>query len=120
MYVCTPDKQKLILNDMTHLSTPDPTEYCFQFKQPEPHQASVNIKNIVDSSNEFDNVTLRAKLIRLGETRNIGKRQLRLATATFLDETGTILVDLWENHIDNIHLGSIYHITFLQVFYFVV
>lgn len=115
-YTTTPDTKKLIINEMTQLTSPDPTEYCFQFKKvSDPSHPLTTIGDILKSGQEFDNVTVCAKVVSLGEQRIVGHKQLRLVTATFADLTASIHVDIWEQHIDKIHLGTVYRITPLQV-----
>ena len=44
-----------------------------------------------------------------------GTKRLNLAQATFADNTGSILVDIWEDQIALVKLGNVYRLTKLQV-----
>ena len=64
---------------------------------------------------EWDNVTLSGKVVRVWDTSTVGAKQLKLAETTFADSTGTIVVDIWEQHIPMIENGKVYRITSVQV-----
>jgi hypothetical protein len=55
------------------------------------------------------------KSIYVGETTVVGTKRLNLAQATFADNTGSILVDIWEDQIALVKLGNVYRLTKLQV-----
>ena len=65
----TVDQAKLIINDMTDISQPSPTEYCFQYA------------DILQNSSEGDSVSVKGKSTNIGEvsTVRIGKQSLRMA-----------------------------------------
>ena len=54
-------------------------------------------------------------MVYLGDIATVGAKQLKLAEASFADSTGTILVDLWEQHIPMIEKGKVYRISPIQV-----
>jgi hypothetical protein len=81
---------------MVKMTIPDQSEYCFQFKSLEELIKMLTIKEIVDVGHEWQNVSLCAKAIHVGETTVVGAKRLNLAQATFA-VTGSILVDLWED-----------------------
>ena len=97
----TQDGKKVIINEMTKLSVPDKMEYSFQYDLDVAQSSRKNapIKDIVESFVEYDYVALRAKAFSVGETHSVGAKNLKLAEAVFVDETGSITVDLWEQHI---------------------
>lgn len=64
---------------------------------------------------EWDCVTLFAKAIHVGETVVVGGKKLRLVESTFADITGSVAVDLWEQHIPMIEIGNVYCMTSMQV-----
>lgn len=55
------------------------------------------------------------KSIYVGETTVVGTKRLNLAQATFADNTGSILVDIWEDQIALVKPGNVYRLTKLQV-----
>ena len=54
---------------------------------------------------------MSCKVVRVGDISTDGAKQLKLAEATFADFTGTIVVDMWEQHIPMIENGKVYRIT---------
>lgn len=110
----TDDGQKVIINDMTKILVPDASEYCFQFKQ--PAQTSLfTIEHITECSNEWDIVTFRGKAVHIGETETTIAKKLKLAKSKFVDKTGIIDLDLWEQFIEPIKKGSVYEVSRAQV-----
>ena len=90
-FTLTPDRQKLIINDMTKISVPGPNEYSFQFEEFVPQESQpLSIEDILNGSDEWDNITFRSKVVYLP-------------------------VDLWEEHNPMIEKGKIYRITPIQV-----
>ena len=107
---------KIIINDMTKLCTPDQTEYGFQFENiVNPGDQIISIEEIVNNREPSDSVALRGKASYVCETSIVGPRHLKLAEAIFADKTGKITVDLWENRICLIQAGQMFTITELQV-----
>ena len=58
---------------------------------------------------------LSGKVVRVGNTSTVGAKQLKLVETMFADSTGTVVVDIWEQHIPMIENGKVYHITPVQV-----
>lgn len=111
----TSDGEKVIINDMTQISVPSQTEYCFQFKESISRTQHVSIGDILSRCNEWENVTLKGKVVRVGDTKIVGAKELKLAEVTFADSTGSIAVDVWEQHIPMIENGKVYRVTPVQV-----
>ena len=115
-FTYTSDGEKIIINDMTKISVPGQTEYSFQFKESVPsHTQPVSIEDILSCSNEWDNVTLSGKVVCVGDISTVGAKQLKVAETTFADSTGSIVVDIWEQHIPMIENGKVYRVTPVQV-----
>lgn len=107
---------KVIINDKTQISVPDQTEYCFQYKEMQtPEVMCTAVAEILQSSNEWDLVKFCGKAVHVGEASVVSKKLLKLVEATFADGTGTISVDLWEQHIDMVKCGKVYSISPVQV-----
>ena len=75
----------------------------------------LTVKEILDSSDQWQIVSLCAKAIHVVETTIVGAKRLHLAHAAFADVTGSILVDLWEDQIALVKPGNVYRLTKLQV-----
>jgi len=103
---------------MTHLTPADPMEYSFQYKELERlSQTETTIEEVLkaDDKQMMQDVMLKAKIVHLGREKPVGQRNYRLLTAKISDDTGTIELDLWEDHIDQIQLGSAYCFSPLEV-----
>lgn len=108
------EDKKILINDMTRISTPDPTEYQFQQLR-DPGTEIISIKEILDGSDELDAVALRGKAIHVGQTTVVGGKKLKVAETIFVDLTGKSHLDVWEKPIALIQVGRVYTITNLQV-----
>ena len=107
------DGKKLIINEMTRVGIANQGEYTFQYK--ELGFKTLSIRQILESSNEWDTVSLRAKAIHVGEITEVGAKKLKLRQATFCDSTGSIAVDVWEEHASSIENGRAYLLGDLHV-----
>lgn len=113
----TDDKEKLVINDMTNITTPEKHEYNFQYGQIAAHQLQpTTILQILNSNKEWDTVALRAKVLSVKPIRTVGtKKRLNLMEAVIGDETGTISLDVWEASIKEINAGQVYLLDRVQV-----
>ena len=78
----TPDRKKLIINDMTKVSFPDSSEYSFQFEDvhlatPDP----MTILQVLNESDEWNLVTVKGKVLTVKDPVIVGERKLKLAEA---------------------------------------
>ena len=81
---------------MTKVSTPDQTEYTFQFdKIANLGDQIIPIGEILNSHEQSNSVALRGKEIYVAETTIVGAKKLNLAEAIFADQTSKIRVELW-------------------------
>ena len=113
----TVDQAKLIINDMTDISQPSPTEYCFQYAELSTNNCTA-IADILQNSSEGDSVSVQGKLTNIGEvsTVRIGKQSLRMAEGTIADLTGKIPISLWEDNLALINeTATVYRITNTRV-----
>ena len=64
-------------------------------------------------------VTIVAKVVHICDTAVVtaknGSTKLRLAECTLADRTGTIALDVWEDHIPKIRAGNVYRIMEAQI-----
>lgn len=115
-FTCTADQAKLIINDMTDISQPSPTEYCFQYAELSTNKCTV-IADILQNSTEGDSVSVLGKVGNIGEisTVRLGKQTLRMAEGTIADLTGKIPISLWEDNLALITTDAVYRITNTRV-----
>ena len=112
----TSDGKKLIINDITKISVPDQTEYSFQYSVDIVATSPIlSVAQILNSSSDWDKVTICGKIVHMCDQELAGRNKLRLARATFADTTGTIAIDLWEENIAVIKIGTVYRIAPIQV-----
>ena len=112
----TSDGKKLIINDITKISVPDQTEYSFQYSVDTVATSPIlSVAQILNSSSDWDKVTICGKIVHMCDQELAGRNKLRLARATFADTTGTIAIDLWEENIAVIKIGTVYRIAPIQV-----
>lgn len=103
---------KVIVNDITNISTPQLMEYNFQFepslKEQEPE--ATTILELLNTKKEWDVVCLRGKIISLNEQRQVGspRKRYNIAEAVVADETGSIPLDIWEDNINHITQGELF------------
>lgn len=74
-FTCTADQAKLIINDMTDISQPSPTEYCFQYVELSTNKCTM-IADILQNSSEGDSVSVLGKVGNISEvsTIHLGKQ----------------------------------------------
>ena len=116
-YTRSADGQKVIINDMTRISTPDQTEYDFQFKEIEDSRTKVvSLKEILGPNfKEWDILAVRAKILHVSETRLVGTKELKLVSAPIADTTGKIWLEIWEKLIPHVEPGGVYLFTAVHV-----
>ena len=115
-FTYTSDESKVIINDMTKISSPQPTEYLFQFEEvgSNEEEKRTAVREIIDNFNKGDLMSIRGKIVGIAEPVT-KSRGLRVANALFADETGKIELDLWEGHISDVEVGRVYTISPVQV-----
>ena len=116
-YTKSVDGEKLIINDMTRISTPDQTEYAFQFKEIEDKRTKTVFLNEIFEANfkEWDIMAVRGKILHVTETKVVGTKRLKLASARLADTTGKIWLDLWEKQISEVVPSGVYLFTAVQI-----
>ena len=116
-YTRSADGQKVIINDMTRISTPDQTEYDFQFKEIEDSRTKVvSLKEILGPNfKEWDILAVRAKILHVSKTRLVGTKELKLVSARIADTTGKIWLEIWEKLIPHVEPGGVYLFTAVHV-----
>lgn len=115
----TADKNKIVINDMTNVTTPHSSEYSFQYAeitQSGAKQDPTTILQILNSKKEWDNVVVTAKVTQLNEKIAAGRNKLNLSEAILADESGSMPIDIWEACIEKaVSLGALFTFRPLQV-----
>ena len=97
---------------MTNISTPHQSEYSFQHQAPstEPQAANIKVLDVLNTSKEWEVVTVQGKTFGLKDQRIVGspRKKLRLMEAFLDDGSGRIPIDIWESHIENVKTGRYY------------
>ena len=96
---------------MTIISKPEQSGYGFQFNESLSSKATkmISIKTVLDTANnESDQVVVRGKITHMTAPSVASQYQLKLVNAVFADGSGTITLDLWEQHISTVTVGNVY------------
>ncbi|KAL9977616.1 hypothetical protein ACROYT_G015040 [Oculina patagonica] len=79
---------KVIINDMTKISSPQPMKYSFQFKEEaSEHDPQKSVKEILKSCNEGEVMCVCDKIIGMGKASIARSNKLKVANAEFADQT---------------------------------
>ena len=127
-FTFTDDKTKVIINDMTLVSVPKQEEYSFQYSletEPEHSYKKVTIEEILKDGKQWDEVDIQAKVVEIAPMRKVQRRtnvkqgqqtqDIDLREAILADTTGTIHLDIWSRHTEQLNLGTVYHLCPLGV-----
>ena len=93
---------------MTNISTPKQSQYSFQDQTPtEPQAANIKVLDVLNTSKEWEVVTVQGKIFGFKDQRIVGssRKKLRLMEAFLDDGSGRIPIDIWESHIENVKTG---------------
>ena len=94
---------------MAEISHPSPSEYCFQYAELSSKKC-MSVKEIPESSEEGDFVSVIGKIANISDTSTVGTRNLKMVEAILLDTTGKIKISMFEENIASVRQGSIYKI----------
>ena len=109
----TADHTKLVVNDITHVTAPNSLECPFQFCQNLDNQTTTTLEKL-DEAPE-DKLTIFCKVLKLSETKVVGRAKYNVANATIADNTGQITLDVWNNLIPQIQENKVYKFRNLSV-----
>ena len=90
---------------MTNISTPQQSEYSFQHQtRTEPQVANIKVLDVLNTSKEWEVVTVQGKIFGLKDQCIVGsqRKKLRLMEAFLDDGSGRTPKDIWESHIENV------------------
>ena len=82
---------------MTNISTPQQRQYSFQDQTPtEPQAANIKVLDVLNTSKEWEVVTLQGKIFGFKDQRIVGspRKKLRLMEAFLDDGSGRIPIDI--------------------------
>lgn len=82
-----------------------------------PPTISSNPRCVLNIHKAWDMVTVVGKITQLKQPTTVGspRKRLHLVEATFTDSTGSIPLELWEDHIAILKSGQCYKMTSVQV-----
>ena len=102
-----------MVNDITHVTAPNSLECPFQFCQNLDNQTTTTLEKL-DEAPE-DKLTIFCKVLKLSETKVVGRAKYNVANATIADNTGQITLDVWNNLIPQIQENKVNKFTNLSV-----
>lgn len=92
-YAYTRDGDKIVVNDMTFVRTPQATEYAFKFSHlPEDNKEPVSILDIVNTHKEWVTMILKGKITQLKDSENVGSPRKRFQSAQAMFTVPTVSV----------------------------
>ena len=109
----TPDRTKLVINDITHVTPSNSLECPFQFDQNLNDQTTTTLDKL-DQAPE-DKLTVIGKIIQLSETKIVSQGKYKVANTTTADQTAHITLDVWNDLIPQIQENKVYKFTHLSV-----
>lgn len=109
----TEDGTKLIINDMTSVTVADQAEYSFQYT--EPVEVITDVSTIIEEKDPYNMVNIRGKVVQLTPVEKVGKQQFKLRNGAFVDSTGVIKLQIWQENIAEIEEGKAYTVTLARV-----
>ena len=96
-YAKTSDKEKLVVNDITHITVPNTLECNFQFWGSLNDQSNVTLDQL-DQAPE-DKLTVVCKVLKRDDTKTVEQGKYNVANATVADSTAKIILDVWNDRI---------------------
>ena len=81
----TADGEKVIINEMTKVGIAQQGDYSFQFEELDNSLKILSIKEILESREEWENVSMCGKAVHVGEISVVGAKKLKLVQCTFAD-----------------------------------
>ena len=106
---------KIIINDMTKITVPDSSDYCFQYSKPNDEPPLVKLQDVMDKCSSMDVVTVSGKIVSKSKTETVGKDSFKLAKIMLSDGKTKVKVDVWENYIEKLEEGNTYTLCGVRV-----
>ena len=98
---------------MTCIAVPNQTEYSFQYTEQDNN--ITYISTVIHGLDPLDIVNVRGKVVQLLAETTAGRTPKRLRKGALVDNTGVILLQLWEQNIAEVEKGKVYTITNARV-----
>ena len=120
-YTKLADKTKIVINDNTLLTKPDEMEYTFQYCDDGDQPVTRLGDLLMDNASKEDKITVCAKVVKVSPPKSVGTQQSRgiskFSEVILLDNTGTMVSDLWNEQISQVQLDYVYRFTSLSTSY---
>ena len=120
-YTKSADKTKIVINDKTLLTKPDEMEYTFQYCDDADQPVTRLADLLTDDASQEDNITVCAKVEKVSPPKSVATQQSRginkVSEMILLDNTGTMMLDLWNEQISQVQLDCVYRFTSLSTSY---
>ena len=98
----TEDRDKIIINDVSRITSPETTEYNFQYKDFQlKDEDYFSIQDILERAEEYDKVHVKGKLFEVKE-KVVKNKDLKLASGLLSDRINTIPIDIWGPHCSSV------------------
>ena len=120
-YTKSADKAKIVINDKTLLTKPDEMEYTFQYCDDADQPVTRLADLLTDDTSKEDNITVCAKVVKVSPPKSVVTQHSRginkVSEVMLLDNTGTMMLDLWNEQISQVQLDCVYRFTSLSTSY---
>ena len=119
-YTKSADKTKIVINDKTLLTKPDQMDYTFQYCDDSDQPVTPLSDLLTENASKEDNITVCAKVVKVSAPKNVVTRQSRankVSEMILLDNTGTMMLDLWNEQISQVQIDCVYRFTSLSTSY---
>ena len=111
----TEDRDKIIINDVTRITSPETTEYNFQYKDFQlKDEDYFSIQDILERAEEYDKVHVKGKLFEVKE-KVVKNKDLKLVSGLLSDGINITPIDIWGSHCSSVKNECAYIFTDLIV-----
>ena len=103
--------EEIRINDMTVVQTPASSEYSFQYAADDQNKTKITPLSVIDSQTESGCfVNIKEKLTKGCKPEIVGKNKLQMLKCAITDDTGVLPITIWEDEIENVNNGCVYHV----------
>ena len=114
-YTKLADKTKIVINDKALLTKPDEMEYTFQYCEDADRPVTQLVDLLTEDASKEDNITVCAKVLKVSPPKSVVTQQSRgiskVSEVILLDNTGTMMLDLWIELISQVQIDCVYRFT---------
>ncbi len=110
-YTFTGADSKIVVNDVTTISTANPAEYSFQYSSEidTKYDQVISLKQVIsDACSDMDLVNVSVKVVAIEPLQIVGKDKWKLVNALVSDTTQTIMLELWQDHTQAVQISKTY------------